>query len=79
LNKDLHDFLVDMGYRRADLQFILNKGKERPSDQVKSRDGRAVEDMFTPETKALVRNRDRLVFEMFPEFKGDSATSSQTS
>lgn len=79
LNQDLYDFLLDMGYHRKNLQFILDKGKERPDDQVKSRDGRTVNDMFTPETKAFVRHRDRLIFEMFPDFKDEYATPTQAS
>jgi len=79
LNQDLYDFLLDMGYHRKNLQFILDKGKERPDDQVKSWDGRTVNDMFTPETKAFVRHRDRLIFEMFPDFKDEYATPTQAS
>jgi hypothetical protein len=69
LNRELYDFLRKAGYATEELQFILDKGTVDPSDQAKDRGDRTVDDMFTPETKALVRHRDRLVFEMFPDFK----------
>jgi hypothetical protein len=69
LNQDLYDFLLSMGYTKLDIQFILDKQKVRPNDQVKDRRDKSVGDVFTSETKAFVRHRDRLIFEMFPEFK----------
>jgi hypothetical protein len=69
LNRDLFKFLREVGYPRKDLQFVRHKSKERPSGQAKARGGRTVEDIFTPDAKAFVRQRDRLLFEMFPEFR----------
>lgn len=73
LNRELYDFLDEVGYPPNEIQFILKKETERPSEQVKDRGNRTVDDMFTPETKAFVRHRDRLVFEMFPDFKEEYA------
>lgn len=67
LNQELHDYLLAAGYREADLRFIrdhdriLPMGRGRPADQT-------WQDYYTPELRRAVREADRFLFEMFPEF-----------
>jgi hypothetical protein len=69
LNEELYAFLTSVGYEEDDVQFVLDLEKIRPAQAVRDRKGRTVEDMFTPDLKAFVRRKDRLVFEMFPQFQ----------
>lgn len=67
LNKDLHDFLLGMGYSPTDLAPILTSGKIFPSEG--GRDAsQGWERYFTPELKRFVRTREWMLFELFPEF-----------
>jgi hypothetical protein len=62
----LHAFLLEQGYRPDDLQFILEMGKVLPG-RGRSEDQRW-ERYYTPGLKERVRRRERLLFEIFPEF-----------
>jgi hypothetical protein len=68
LNHDLHAFLLGVGYEPLDLDFIptLNRilpgGKGRPV-------GRPWQAYYTAELQQSVRSRERLLFELFPEFE----------
>ncbi len=67
LNQQLHDFLLGNGYPNADIDFILKKEKVLP--QGKGRSGEQKwEKYYTPELKQLVRKKDWLLFDLFPEF-----------
>ena len=74
LNRDLHDFLVGMGFSSDELSFILQAPKIRPPGHPQwdlSRDwsaDRSWSDYYTPALRQLVRIRERLLFEIFPEF-----------
>lgn len=67
LNQDLHDFLIGMGFDRADVDPILEMEKILPQGK-----GRAAhqrwEAYYTDELKRSVRQRDRLLFAIFPEW-----------
>ncbi|HEX5726024.1 MAG TPA: hypothetical protein VFX98_11200 [Longimicrobiaceae bacterium] len=66
LREGLHAFLLDRGYRPGDVQFVLEMGKVLPG---KGRsDEQRWERYYTPELKARVRRRERLLLEIIPEF-----------
>lgn len=67
LNQGLFEFLIKVGYDRTEVEFIRGEQKIFPQNKDR-RQGRAWEDYYTPELKQLVRTRDRMLFEMFPEF-----------
>lgn len=67
LNQELHDFLLEMGCDVEDLAFILPMGKVLPGGKGRRKDQRW-QDYYTPELKRNVRQRERLLFSMFPEF-----------
>lgn len=70
LNQGLYDFLIKLGYDRTRIDFILEAEKivpELPPGGVR-RSPKCWQDYYTPELKAFVRQRDRMVFAMFPEF-----------
>lgn len=67
LNSDLYEFLIGLGFDARDAGFILDLGKILPQGK-----GRAAherwETYYTDELKRSVRERDRLVFAIFPGF-----------
>ncbi|MDC0711356.1 hypothetical protein POL68_22995 [Stigmatella sp. ncwal1] len=67
LNGELHAFLREAGHAPEDIAFILDAAKIYPEEG-----GRAPEDRwesyYTPELKHLVRTRERLIFELFPQY-----------
>ena len=67
LNQELRDALVDLGYPEDDVEFILCLGRIVPPE---TKDGPPPrwEAFYTPELKAQVRRRERLLFSMFPEY-----------
>lgn len=67
LNADLHAALRGFGHTEEELAFILCLGRILPA---KSKRGKGVawEDFYTPELKAKVRRREKLLFAMFPEY-----------
>lgn len=67
LNRDLHDFLVGVGYSPAEVAFILEEGKVFPRGSGK-REGRPWREYYTPELRRLVMQRERLLLAMFPEY-----------
>ncbi len=67
LNQNLHDFLLENDYRKADIDFILEMKKVLPLGRGSEKD-RTREEYFTPQLKAEIRCKDRILFEMFPEF-----------
>ncbi len=67
LNRGLYDFLLKIGYPDEDIRFILDLDKILPRGRGRNRD-QAWQKYYTPELKREVRQRDHLVFEMFPEF-----------
>ena len=67
LNEELYRFLLEMGYREPDIAFIPDLGRIRPSDSRRGDDQRW-EEYYTPELKRLVRERERMLFTLFPQF-----------
>jgi hypothetical protein len=68
LNEELHQFVVEMGYRHEDVEFILGLGKIRPEEEHKMSPVQGT--YFTAELKRIVREKERLIFALFPEFDG---------
>jgi hypothetical protein len=67
LNQDLHDALARLGYPAGDIAFIPCLGRILPGKSKRGQ-GARWEDFYTPELKARVRSRERLLFAMFPEY-----------
>lgn len=67
LNQDLHDALRRMGYPEKDIAFIPCLGRILPGKSKRGA-GARWEDFYTPELKARIRRRERLLFAMFPEY-----------
>lgn len=67
LNRGLYDFLVEIGYRTEDITFVLGLGRVLPEGRKKT-EGRRWERYYTPELRARVLRRDRLIFAAFPQF-----------
>lgn len=66
LNRGLHAFLAQMGYPSKRISFIGEMDRVLPEGG-----GRSASDHwsshYTPQLEAMVRRRERLLFEMFPE------------
>ena len=67
LNQDLYEFLLNAGYERSQIDFILTQKKVFPQKAPKRQD-RPWQSYYTPELKQVVRTKERLLFELFPEF-----------
>lgn len=67
LNRDLHEFLREMGHTEEEVSFILSSGKIYPREGGRDK-GKAWEKYYSPELKDLVRKREWLLFDLFPEF-----------
>lgn len=67
LNHGLYQFLRKLDFPHEEIAFILEHNKVLPRKGGR-REDQAWEKYYTPELKALVRRRERVMFEMFPEF-----------
>lgn len=67
LNQDLYNFLVTVGYPKARLGFILKSPKIMPREGGRS-ENQKWQNYYSPELKKYVRERERLLFELFHEF-----------
>ena len=67
LNESLYRFLVDVGYPEEQVAFIRTLGKIYPGKQTRSSSD-SVQHVYTPELKALIRQKERLLFAIFPEY-----------
>jgi hypothetical protein len=67
LNASLVEYLESVGIPAERLEPIRKSGKVFPPDGGRS-EAQRWESYYTPELKDVVRQRDRLVFELFPEF-----------
>jgi hypothetical protein len=72
LNRDLYDFLSQMGYDARDLEIVLRLGRILPGGRGRPA-GNEWEKYYTPELRDFVRLKDRLIFELFPEFDAREA------
>ncbi len=71
LNQELYSFLLSMDYRRKDIEFLLNLGKIFPEvqgEKLGRREGQHWESYYTPTLKQIIREKDWMIFEMFPDF-----------
>jgi hypothetical protein len=67
LNVELHAFLLDVGHRAEDVAFVVDADRVYPAEG--GRDlGDRWESYYTPELKRFVRTRERLLFELFPQY-----------
>ncbi len=67
LNESLYRFLVEVGYPGPQVGFIRTMGKIYPGKQTRSSSD-SVQHVYTPELKALIRQKERLLFAIFPEY-----------
>ncbi|MEA2563612.1 MAG: hypothetical protein QOH06_5116 [Acidobacteriota bacterium] len=67
LNQDLYDFLVGMGFDPADAEPVLGLGRILPQGKGRTADKRW-QTYYTDDLKSSVRERDRLIFAVFPFF-----------
>jgi hypothetical protein len=68
LNDDLATFLGEMGYSAEDVAHVRGRGKILPRGKGRRADQRW-ERYYTPELRRLVREKERLLFALFPEFE----------
>ncbi len=64
LNQELHDFLLTMKLPKAEVDFIVNKGRIN----VSKRRSKKWENYISPETQAMIRQKERMLFMLFPEY-----------
>jgi hypothetical protein len=69
LNQELHDFLLNQGYDRQSLNFILDHKRVYSSSGGRTAEQKW-ESYYTDELKAYVRHRERLLFQLFPQYFG---------
>ncbi len=69
LNQQLYEFLLQCGYPKESIEFILKKEKVLPQGKGRTNE-QQWEKYYTPELKELVRKKDWFLFELFPEFEG---------
>jgi hypothetical protein len=67
LNEGLYDYLVSRGYRVSDLKFLPGAGKILPMGKGR-RDDQKWQKYYTPDLMKHVREKDWVLFEMFPGF-----------
>ncbi len=67
LRQGLHDYLLSVGHRAADLSFILSAERVLPPDGLRRPDGDHWQRHYTPVLKDFVRTRERLIFRLFPD------------
>lgn len=67
LNRGLHAFLREVGHKPEDIDFILDAEKIYPAEGGRSPEDRW-ESHYTPELKRFVRTRERLLFQLFPQY-----------
>jgi len=67
LNVGLFEFLLQQGFRRREIEFILEAGKVRPPGSDRS-EAQKWQSYYTPELKARIRRKERMLFDLFPEY-----------
>jgi hypothetical protein len=67
LNQELYDFLLGLGLPRERLAFILDAQKVFPEGGGREDEDRW-QDYYTPELKQFVRTRERMLFQLFPDY-----------
>jgi hypothetical protein len=67
LNEELYNFLLGVGYPSSQIEFIRTRGKILPGGRGRSADQKW-ENYYTPALKQRVREREWVLFQLFPEF-----------
>ncbi len=67
LNHGLYNFLLDIGWKSKEIAFVLNLKKIFPKEGGRAED-QAWEKYYTHELKSTIRKKERLIFDLFPEF-----------
>ena len=67
LNRELYEFLIAMGYEPEHVEFVLGLGRIYP-DGRKRDPTRSWQEYYTPALKRLVREKERALFSIFPEY-----------
>ena len=67
LNEELYDFLLNMGWNRNEVAFVLNLEKIFPKEGGRSKE-QVWEKYYTRELKSIIRKKERLIFDIFPQF-----------
>jgi hypothetical protein len=68
LNRGLYDFLRDIGgYAESEIAFILDQGKILPRGSTR-KDEQRWESYYTPQLKAWVRHRERVLLALYPHW-----------
>ncbi|MPZ18407.1 MAG: hypothetical protein GEV06_10910 [Luteitalea sp.] len=67
LNQELHEFLLSASYAPAEIEFVRTAEKVFPPEGGRTPEQRW-ERYYTPELKAFVRQREGLLFALFPRF-----------
>jgi hypothetical protein len=67
LNNGLADFLVSLGFSKEDVQFIRDKEKVLPLGKGRTKEQKW-QKYYTPELLETVLRKDKLLFDLFPEF-----------
>jgi len=74
LNEDLYNALYDVGYDSKDIDFIRNAPKVLPDQSKRSGENDIFQsassgsEYFQPEVEKVIREKERLLFELFPEW-----------
>jgi hypothetical protein len=73
LNRDLHQFLATEGYPRRYIDGVLRKTPVRPQEHHTPRPGSSFKNYYTRETYELVREKEQLLFGIFPDLGGQKS------
>ncbi len=67
LNHGLYNFLLDIGWKSKEIAFVLNLKKIFPKEGGRAKD-QAWGKYYTHELKSIIKKKERLIFDLFPEF-----------
>jgi hypothetical protein len=67
LNRELYGFLRQVGFTRREVGFVLEMDKVHPPEGGRTEDKLWME-YYTPDLRREIRTKERLLFELFPEF-----------
>jgi len=73
LNRDLHRFLFQEGYPPRYIDSVLRKAPVRPREHHTPRPSANFRNYYTRETYDLVREKERLLFAIFPDLGSEQA------
>jgi len=67
LNEELYDFLLKIGWKQNEIEFVLDLEKIYPKEGGRSRE-QVWEKYYTRKLKSIIRRKERLIFDIFPQF-----------